>query len=133
MKNLPHDESQKRPRCGNESRQKRKVRVATSANFYFYGTVTEDRLKQFSEVAETHLAELAKRYPLPTGEQAFRGRLAVFVTKDRFDYEEFNTVLMNRRTPKAVSGHSVISANFETAYVAMHDAGDTESASALTD
>ncbi len=104
---------------------------ATTANFYVYGTVSEDRLKQLSEVAETHLAELAKRHPLPTAEQAFRGRLAVFVTKDRFDYEEFNTVLMNRRTPKAVSGHSVISANFEAAYVAMHDVGDTESASTM--
>jgi len=106
--------------------------TATSTNFYFYGTVSEERLKQLSEVAETHLAELATRYPLPAGEQAFRGRLAVFVTKDRFDYEEFNTVLINRRTPKTVSGHSSISANFETAYVAMHDVGDTESASALT-
>ncbi|HQZ68410.1 MAG TPA: hypothetical protein PLY87_25150 [Planctomycetaceae bacterium] len=105
---------------------------ATSANFYFYGTVFEDRLKHLSEVAEAHLADLAKRYPLSGGGQAFRGRLAVFVTKDRFDYEEFNTVLMNRRTPKSVSGHSVINANFETAYIAMHDVGDTESASSLT-
>jgi len=106
--------------------------TATSTNFYFYGTVSEDRLKHLSEVAETHLAELTKRFSLPSGEPAFRGRLAVFVTKDRFDYEEFNTVLMNRRTPKTVSGHSFVSANFETAYVAMHDVGDTESASALT-
>lgn len=105
---------------------------STSTNFYFYGTVSEDRLKQLSDVAETHLAELTKNYALPDGAQAFRGRLAVFVTKDRFDYEEFNTVLLNRRTPKAVSGHSMMNANFETAYVAMHDVGDTESASALT-
>ena len=104
----------------------------TSANFYFYGTVTKDRLQQLSELAETHLAELKNRYPLSDGEQAFRGRLAVFVTKDRFDYEEFNTVLLNRRTPNAVSGHSVINANLETAYMAMHDTGDTESATALS-
>ena len=94
---------------------------ATTANFYFYGTVSEDRLKQLSELAETHLVVLAKSYPLPEGQAAFRGRLAVFVTKDRFDYEEFNTVLMNRRTPKSVSGHSVINENFATAYIAMHD------------
>ena len=105
---------------------------ATSTNFYFYGTVSENRLKQLSDVSELHLAELAKRYPLPDGEQAFRGRLTVFVAKDRFDYEEFNTVLMNRRTPKSVSGHSVINANFETAYIAMHDVSDTESAIFLT-
>ena len=105
---------------------------ATSTNFYFYGTVSENRLKQLSDVSELHLAELAKRYPLPDGEQAFRGRLTVFVAKDRFDYEEFNMVLLNRRTPKSVSGHSVINANFETAYIALHDVGDTESATVLT-
>jgi len=106
--------------------------AVTSANFYFYGTASEDRLKQLSELAETHLGLLAKDYPLPEGQAAFRGRLAVFVTKDRFDYEEFNTVLMNRRTPKSVSGHSVINENFATAYIAMHDVGDTESAGSLT-
>ncbi len=105
---------------------------ATSDSFYFYGTVAEDRLKQLSELAETHLGVLAKSYPLPEGQAAFRGRLAVFITKDRFDYEEFNTVLMNRRTPKSVSGHSVINENFATAYIAMHDVGDTASASSLT-
>lgn len=105
---------------------------ATSENFYFYGTASEDRLKQLSESAETHLGVLEKNYPLPDGQAAFRGRLAVFVTKDRFDYEEFNTVLMNRRTPKSVSGHSVINENFATAYIAMHDVGDTESADSLS-
>jgi hypothetical protein len=105
---------------------------ATSANFNFYGTTTESRLQQLSEMAEEHLAELGKRYPLPDDQQAFRGRLTVFVTKERFDYEEFNTVLLNRRTPKSVSGHSVITPEFETAYVAMHDTGDTESADSLT-
>lgn len=98
----------------------------TSPDFYFYGTVDESRLKTLADSAQTHLAELAARYPLPAGQKAFRGRLVVFVTKDRFDYEEFNTVLMNnRRTPKTISGHSVINANQETAYVAMHDTGDT--------
>jgi mono/diheme cytochrome c family protein len=106
--------------------------TATSENFYFFGTASEDRLKQLSESAETHLGVLEKSYPLPEGQAAFRGRLAVFVTKDRFDYEEFNTVLMNRRTPKSVSGHSVINENFATAYIAMHDVGDTESADSLS-
>lgn len=105
---------------------------ATSENFYFYGTASEERLKQLSDLAEIHLGVLAKSYPLPEGQAAFRGRLTVFVTKDRFDYEEFNTVLMNRRTPKSVSGHSVINENFATAYIAMHDVGDTESADSLT-
>ncbi len=104
---------------------------STTENFYLYGTASEDRLKQLGESAEAHLADLEKKYPLPPGAKAFRGRLAVFVTSERFDYEEFNTVLMSRRTPKAVSGHSTVTAGFETAYVAMHDVGETESADAL--
>ncbi len=106
---------------------------ATTSNFYLYGTASEDRLKELGEKAEAHLTKLASTYSLPAGEKAFRGRLAIFVTAERFDYEEFNTVLMNgRRTPKAVSGHTVLNANFETAYIAMHDVGDTQSADALS-
>lgn len=105
---------------------------ATTRNFYLYGTASEDRLKELGDKAESQLASLASKYPLPAGQDAFRGRLVIFVTSDRFDYEEFNTVVMNRRTPKSVSGHSVINANFETAYIAMHDVGDQESEDALS-
>ncbi|MEY2727538.1 MAG: hypothetical protein RLZZ458_3405 [Planctomycetota bacterium] len=104
----------------------------TTANFHLHGSVDEARLKELGESAEAHLTALRGKYPLPGNAAAFRGRLVLFIAKDRFDYEEFNTVLMNnRRTPKAVSGHSVINANFETAYVAMHDVGDTASDTAL--
>lgn len=105
---------------------------ATSPNFYVYGSVTEARLKELSQLAEAHLRQLEQRFPLPEGASAFRGRLAIFVTRDRFDYTEFNTVLMNRRTPESVSGHAVINPNFETAYLAMQDTGAVESADALT-
>ncbi len=105
---------------------------AATDNFLLHGTASEGRLKELGEAAETHLADLTKRYPLPDGEKAIRGRLIVFVTNERFDYEEFNTVLMDRRTPASVSGHATITANFETAYIAMHDVGDTESADSLT-
>jgi hypothetical protein len=105
----------------------------TTANFHLHGSVDEARLKELGESAEAHLTALRDKYPLQGNAAAFRGRLILFVAKDRFDYEEFNTVLMNnRRTPKAVSGHSVINANFETAYVAMHDVGDTPSDTSLS-
>lgn len=106
--------------------------AVTTANFYLYGSVSEDRLKELGDAAESQLAGLATQYALPGGEQAFRGRLVVFVTAERFDYEEFNTVLMIRRTPKAISGHSVITASFETAYIALHDVGDAESEDSLS-
>jgi hypothetical protein len=38
---------------------------------------------------------------------------------------------MNRRTPPQVSGHTQITTNFDTAYVAMFDVGDAASADSL--
>jgi hypothetical protein len=107
--------------------------TVTTANFHLHGSVDEARLKELGESAEAHLTQLRGKFPIPGNATPFRGRLILFVAKERFDYEEFNTVLMNnRRTPKAVSGHSVINANFETAYVAMHDVGDTATDTALS-
>jgi hypothetical protein len=103
----------------------------TTDNFLLYGTASEERLKELGAAAETHLAALAKKYELPSGDKAFRGRLIVFVSAGRFEYEEFNTVLLDRRTPKAISGHAVTTPNFETMYVALHDVGDNESSSSL--
>ena len=81
---------------------------------------------------EAQVAALMSKYSLPAGTKPWRGRLVVFVSKTRFDYEEFNTVLMDRRTPRGVSGHTVITPNFDTAYIAMVDEGDTDSADSLS-
>ena len=107
------------------------AKSVTSENLYVYGNLPESRLEEFSMWGEEQVASLKSRYRLPEGAQPWRGRLIVFAAKDRFDYEEFNTVLLNRRTPRGVSGHSVVSANFDNAYVAMFDVGNTDSADAL--
>lgn len=99
----------------------------TTDNLYVYGNAPQSRLQQIADWGEAKVAELTEKYKLPAGETPWRGRLIVFVTKDRFDYEEFNTVLMNRRTPRSVSGHAVITANAADAYIAMHDVGDEAS------
>lgn len=105
----------------------------TTTHLIVHGNVEEGRLQTLGDWGEAHLAALTERYKLPAGEKPWRGRLIVFVGKDRFDYEEFNTVLMNgRRTPKSVSGHILVTPNFETAYVAMHDVGDTATADTLS-
>lgn len=95
-----------------------------TANLYVYGNAPQSRLEQIGQWGEDKVAALTTKYKLPAGTKPWRGRLILFVAKDRFDYEEFNTLLMNRRTPRGVSGHAVVSANFADAYVAMHDVGD---------
>jgi len=107
------------------------AKSVTSDNLLVYGNLPESRLEELSAWGEEQVASLKSRYRLPDGAKPWRGRLIVFAVQDRFDYEEFNTMLLNRRTPRGVSGHSVVSPNFDNAYVAMFDVGNTDSADAL--
>lgn len=104
---------------------------STTDNLYVYGNATQSRLDEFAKWGEEQVTALTSKYKLPGNEKAWRGRLVVFVSKTRFDYEEFNTVLLNRRTPREISGHSLVTANVDTAYVVMHDVGDSDSADSL--
>ncbi|MCA9060108.1 MAG: hypothetical protein KDA85_16485 [Planctomycetaceae bacterium] len=99
-------------------------KTVTTTNLLVHGNAEETRLLEIANWGEAQIKTLTEKYKLPAGEVPWRGRLIVYVGKDRFDYEEFNTVLMDRRTPREVSGHAQVTANFETAYVAMHDVGD---------
>ncbi|MCP4787358.1 MAG: hypothetical protein GY903_01435 [Fuerstiella sp.] len=107
------------------------AKSVTSENLHVYGNLPESRLEEFSRWGEEQVASMTSRYKLPGGAKPWRGRLIVYATKDRFDYEEFNTVLLSRRTPRGVSGHSVVSPNFDNVYVALFDVGDADSADAL--
>lgn len=93
-----------------------------SASFYVFST-DEKRGRQVSEWAEQD-AEAIKAFFKYTGEKLWRGRLNIFVAKDRFAYEEFNQVVFNRQTPKEMMGHSVVSSGFNQAYIVLQDIGD---------
>lgn len=103
----------------------------TTENLYVYGNAPQSRLEDIAAWGEEQVARLTEKYKLPEGQKAWRGRLIVFVSKSRFDYEEFNTVLMNRRTPRGVNGHSKMTPNLTEAYVAMFDVGDEDIADSL--
>ncbi len=108
------------------------AQLVESANLFVYGSASEDRLKQISEWGEAKVEMLTEKYKLPESEKAWRGKLIVFVAKDRFDYEEFNNVLLDRRTPKEISGHIELTKGLNTAYVVMHDVGDEGSEDVMT-
>ncbi len=91
-------------------------------NFYVFGT-DDSRLKEVSQWAEADLAEMKKYFGFE-GAKAWRGKLNIFVAKDRFGYSEFNQVVFNRETPKEMIGHAVVTAGFDQAYVALHDIGN---------
>ena len=94
-------------------------RAVTSKNFYVYGTQPVDRLQQLADQAEAQLNSLQNQQS--SAMPAWKGKLILFVCSTRFDYEEFNTVLLDRRTPPAMSGHVVITASQAIAYAVLQD------------
>lgn len=98
-------------------------RFVSSPEFLVYGDVDETRLKQVSDWAEAHAEQLRKLFGIKQT-PIWRGRLTVFVMKDRFGYTEFNQVIHNRDTARDVHGHAHVTLGFEDAYVALEDVGD---------
>ena len=55
------------------------------------------------------------------GNRLFKGKLTIFVMKDRYGYEEFNHVIQRRETPREMTGHSVVEPLFEDAYIVLQN------------
>lgn len=97
--------------------------IVETENFLLIGNVPEARLDEVRKWADDQLESLHKTFS--GSGQPWRGRLAVFVLKDRFSYEEFNQMIDRRqRIAAELVGHSKVTANFEDAYVAVQDVGD---------
>lgn len=92
-------------------------------DLYLLGNVSPARLEQVSTWGQDNITNLRKMFNIPNG-QLWKGRLTVFVLKDRFGYDEFNQVIEGRRAAKEMTGHSVVSASYDQAYVALLDVGD---------
>jgi len=91
------------------------------------GNVAEERLQQAVMWGEEHVRELAKFFG-DESQPVWKGRLALFLFKDRYGYDEFNTTIEERQIPRAVVGHATVDSTFEDAYVAMMDVGDLATA-----
>jgi hypothetical protein len=90
------------------------------------GNVSPERLATVQGWAKEHLALLRKTFR-PAEGAIWKGRLSLLVLKDRFAYDEFNLSVDGREAPKEMTGHSVVTANDEDAYVAVQDVGDEAS------
>jgi Predicted membrane protein len=91
-------------------------------HFYLLGNVDPQRLAQVQGWADEHLRTLQKAFP-GTG-KPWRGRLAIFVMKDRIAYSEFNEIVENRRIDPDLTGHSKVTSGQEDAYIVLLDTGD---------
>lgn len=97
--------------------------TVSTEKFLVMGNVEETRLLETAKWADSVLANLQSQFAtnsLPT----WRGRLAIYVFKDRYDYDEFNRSIENRQPAKTLFGHGKVTTNFEEAYVAVLDTDD---------
>lgn len=100
------------------------ARWLRTREFYLYGNVSEERLKQIGDWAEEYAQKLREMFPIQ-GDRIWRGRLAIIVFRDRFGYSEFNITVENREVPEDVTGHARVTPTFEDAYIVLQDVGDT--------
>lgn len=94
-----------------------------SSELLLYGNVSSDRLEQIEKWAHEQIASLKQSFKVKD-DPLWKGKLAVFVFKERFGYEEFNKSVQNRDVPREVIGHSQVNASLTDAFIALQDVGD---------
>jgi hypothetical protein len=108
---------------------KEKMNKVDDAEFIVAGNVTPERLAEVQKWANAQLESLKKAFR-PVDSPAWKGRLTIFVIKDRFGYDEFSLTNNGRQAAKEMTGHSVVTANDEDAYICLQDVGDAPSSTA---
>ncbi len=102
-------------------------RVVESKEFIVLGDVADERLKEIEAWAEEHLKSLRSSFNVKD-EPMWKGKLTIFVLKERFGYEEFNNSVHRREAPREVIGHSQVTPTTqEDAFIALQDVGDAAS------
>jgi hypothetical protein len=97
--------------------------------FLVYGNVPPERLKQVAAWGDEQAVSLRSAFGAKD-DPLWKGKLAVFVIKDRFGYEEFALAVNSRsQVPAEIHGHVVVSPDSDDAYAVVEDVGDTPSAS----
>ena len=94
-----------------------------TAELLIYGDVPDERLAQIEKWAMEHVATLRQSFGIKDN-PIWKGKLGIFVFKERFGYEEFNNSVHRREVPREVIGHSQVNATMTDAFIAVQDIGD---------
>ena len=105
---------------------KQSYRWLETREFLVYGNVSDARMKEIAEWAEDHAGELRKTFS-EKGLYLWKGKLAVYVVKERFDFEEFSSVNLGQEAPPEMHGLARVTATSDDAYIALEDVGDAAS------
>ncbi|MCA9069520.1 MAG: hypothetical protein KDA84_11380 [Planctomycetaceae bacterium] len=105
---------------------KKEYRWLETRDFVVYGDGSDPRLQEIAKWADDHAEELRKMFS-DKSQYLWKGKLAIFVLSDRFDFEEFTSVNLGQEAPREMYGFSKVSGSFEDAYIALQDIGDAAS------
>lgn len=105
---------------------KEQIRWVESPEVIVYGNVSQERLKEIDSWAQDIIKQIRKTFNAKE-DRLWKGKLAIFVMKDRFGYDEWNLVIDRRRAPREMVGHSVVDPGFDDAYIVTLDVGDSAS------
>ncbi|HLJ10064.1 MAG TPA: c-type cytochrome domain-containing protein [Planctomycetaceae bacterium] len=92
--------------------------------FIVTGNAPEARLQEIGGWAHTDADALHKVFKIKEP-LIWRGKLIVFVFKDRFSYTEFAQTNERVEIPTETKGHSRVTANAGEAYICLQDVGDS--------
>ena len=92
--------------------------------FLVIGNSPETRTKQIADWAGGSADRLRKLFNIKEP-AIWRGKLIVFVFKDRFSYTEFAQTNENVQIPPDTKGHSRVSSAGDEAYICLLDIGDS--------
>jgi hypothetical protein len=87
------------------------------------GNAAESRLKEIGDWCDEDAKLLKKLFGI-RDEQIWRGKLTVFVFKDRFSYAEFVQTNEKAELPSEVKGHARVTSAQDEAYVCLQDLGE---------
>jgi hypothetical protein len=74
-------------------------------NFLIMGNVGEETLKDFGNKIEAVQPRIATIFNMPAGQPMVKGRMSIFIFKQRYDYGEFGQMVEKRSLPQEWKGH----------------------------
>lgn len=105
---------------------KSSYRWLETRDFLVYGDGSDPRLQEVAKWADDHADELRKMFN-DKNQYLFKGKLAIFVLTDRFDFEEFTSVNLGQEAPREMYGFAKVTSTSQDAYIALQDIGDAAS------
>ena len=74
-------------------------------DFLLMGDIGEKTLASYGELAESIVPKIGNLMKLPADQPLIKGRMTLFLFRQRYDYSEFGKMVEKRQLPKAWRGH----------------------------